>query len=119
MDSLFLDNDELWHLNQDLHWLKNPLDGSWNFFRQDDNWGISIAYMQSGRAKAGVVYLPKKRQMFLTDGKQVHAKRFLTPDGVPLSIGVSKRSTLKECSVWTDHNKKDPRLTTSIFNILT
>ena len=101
-------------------WIVDPLDGSWNFFRQDDNWGISIAYMQSGRAKAGVVYLPKKRQMFLTDGKQVQANQsdFLLSQ-MSLPIGVSKRSTLKECSVWTDHNKKDPRLTTSIFNILT
>ena len=101
-------------------WLVDPLDGSWNFFRQDDNWGISIAYMQRARTNAGVVYLPRKRQMFLTDGKQVQANQsdFLLSQ-MSLPIGVSKRSTLKECSVWTDHNKKDPRLTTSIFNILT
>ena len=98
-------------------WIVDPLDGSWNFFRQDDTWGISIAYTENGLAKAGVVYLPKKRQLFLTDGKQVQVKQQTHPNVLP--IGISKRGVLKECSVWTDHNKKDPRLTTSLFEILT
>lgn len=100
-------------------WIVDPLDGSWNFFRQDDNWGISIGYIEKSQAKAGVVYLPGKNSIFLTDGEQVHARQFQTSLDMPLSIGLSRRDVLKGCSVWTDHNKKDPRLTTSIFQTLT
>lgn len=100
-------------------WIVDPLDGSWNFFRQDDNWGISIGYIEKGQAKAGAIYLGGKNSIFLTDGKRVQVKRFQTPLDTPLPIGISKRSILKRCSVWTDHNKKDPRLTTSIFEVLT
>lgn len=100
-------------------WIVDPLDGSWNFFRQDDNWGISIGYIENGQAKAGVVYLPRKNSVFLTDGKRVGTMQLQISPDTPLSIGLSKRSILKECSVWTDHNKQDPRLTTSIFETLT
>src|SRR3989338_346942 len=45
-------------------WVIDPIDGTINFFLQDDHWGISIALVENGRTVAGVVYLPAKRQMF-------------------------------------------------------
>lgn len=45
-------------------WVVDPIDGTINFFLQDDHWGISIALAENGTTMAGVVYLPARRQMF-------------------------------------------------------
>ena len=47
-------------------WIVDPIDGTVNFFLQDDHWGISIALVLNGHTKAGVVYLPARKQLFST-----------------------------------------------------
>lgn len=45
-------------------WIVDPIDGTINFFLQDDHWGISIALAEDGYTIAGVVYLPARKQLF-------------------------------------------------------
>lgn len=45
-------------------WVVDPIDGTINFFQQDEHWGISIALVKNGNTVAGVVYLPARQQMF-------------------------------------------------------
>lgn len=45
-------------------WIVDPIDGTINFFLQDDHWGISIALAENGHTIAGVVYLPARKQLF-------------------------------------------------------
>lgn len=45
-------------------WIVDPIDGTINFFLQDDHWGISIALAENGHTIAGVIYLPARKEMF-------------------------------------------------------
>ncbi len=45
-------------------WVIDPIDGTINFFRQDENWGISIALIKDGQSIAGVICLPAKRLLY-------------------------------------------------------
>lgn len=44
-------------------WIVDPIDGTINFFRQDDHWGVSIGLASDGLAVAGTVYLPARRML--------------------------------------------------------
>lgn len=44
--------------NVDNLWIIDPLDGTTNFSRQSPNFAISVALVDKGKSKLGVVYLP-------------------------------------------------------------
>lgn len=45
-------------------WIIDPIDGTVNFFSQDDHWGVSIALVKDSRTIAGLIYLPARGRMF-------------------------------------------------------
>lgn len=47
-------------------WLIDPLDGTANFVRGDDRFGVLLAYVQGGRTLAGWIYLPMRGLMLST-----------------------------------------------------
>ena len=49
-----------------LQWVIDPIDGTLNYFLQDDHWGVSIALVENSHPIAGVVYLPSKRLLYST-----------------------------------------------------
>lgn len=77
-----------------LQWIIDPLDGSLNFFRQDEMWGISIALVENKESIAGLVYLPASNQLF-TAAKDTNGYS-----------GVSNSGVLRESQVWTDWVKE-------------
>ena len=50
--------------HEGLLWIVDPIDGTVNYFLQDDHWGVSIALVENGRSVAGVVCLPARGLMF-------------------------------------------------------
>lgn len=77
-------------------WVIDPIDGSVNFFRQDDHWGVSIAFVVDGHTRVGVVYFPKK------------ALALSTRIDSPVVRRVSAHADMKSAQVWTDWIKGDP-----------
>jgi len=45
-------------------WIIDPVDGTQNYFSQEDQYGVSIALVHNGQTVAGVIYLPAKKQLF-------------------------------------------------------
>ncbi len=45
-------------------WVVDPIDGTANFVRGNDQWAVSIGLFADGRPQFGVLYLPVKNQLF-------------------------------------------------------
>lgn len=45
-------------------WIVDPIDGTSSFAKGNKEWGISIALLEKGASRLGVVYLPRFRQIF-------------------------------------------------------
>ena len=45
-------------------WIIDPLDGTVNFSRGLDYWGVSIAYLENGRPQAAALYFPVSDELF-------------------------------------------------------
>ena len=86
-------------------WVIDPVDGTINFFLQDDHWGISIALVENGRTIAGVVYLPARHEMFsaLCSGF-AWLRRARSPE-VP--INVNKNFHLSDSQFWVGWGKEE------------
>lgn len=50
------------------YWLVDPLDGTKEFVRGSDEFTVNIALIEQQKAIAGVVYVPKKDEMFFACG---------------------------------------------------
>jgi myo-inositol-1(or 4)-monophosphatase len=55
-------------------WVLDPIDGTFNFVRGSDGWGISIGLFENGRAVFGIVNTPARDEIFAGG------------DGVPASL---------------------------------
>ncbi|HTW96343.1 MAG TPA: inositol monophosphatase, partial [Candidatus Methylomirabilis sp.] len=84
-------------LEQGRMWVVDPLDGTVNFFHQDQLWGVSLALIEDGRTKIGAVYLPILDEFFgATDQVEKIANT---------QFGVNSESRLAEAQIWTDWSK--------------
>ncbi len=77
-------------------WVVDPLDGTTNFSRGSENFGISVALVDSGLPKLGVIYMPMSDELFWAQedvkGAFLNEKR----------IYVSDTSDLKKTVINTD-----------------
>lgn len=48
-------------------WLLDPIDGTRNFARGDDGFGVMLAWVVGGRAQAAWIVLPARRQTFVAE----------------------------------------------------
>lgn len=81
--------------DNDYIWIIDPLDGTHNYIRNIDIFGVSIGVVYKGKFIAGVVYMPKGQQLYRAEsgaGAYCNQKR----------ISVSDCSLLKEASLAFD-----------------
>ena len=93
--------------NFEQYWLLDPLDGTKEFIKKNDEFAINIAFMEGDRPIMGVVHLPAKREVYfacrgggawkMVDGKavQLQAATF-SMDQPELVIAVSLSHSNKE-----------------------
>jgi myo-inositol-1(or 4)-monophosphatase len=82
-------------LDKDYIWIIDPLDGTHNFIRGINIFGVSIGVIHKGLFIAGVIYMPVEKELYLGEkgsGAYKNSKR----------IYVSKTKNLKECSISFD-----------------
>jgi myo-inositol-1(or 4)-monophosphatase len=82
-------------LDKEYIWIIDPLDGTHNFIRGIDIFGVSIGVMHKGIFVAGAIYMPVEDQMYVAEkgsGAYKNSKK----------ISVSTTKDLKECSISFD-----------------
>lgn len=94
----------------------DPLDGTINYFTQDQAWGVSIGLVEDGKPTAGVIFLPKFNALFCAYGHG--AVRILGPER-DCRVSGTPASSLAQARVWTDHVKGNPTIVKDVFGILT
>ncbi len=77
-------------------WVIDPLDGTTNFSRKHPNFAISIALVDKGKAKLGVVYLPMQNETYWAQEDKKGA--FLNGR----KINVSRIDSLRETTIACD-----------------
>ncbi len=83
------------NLDNEWLWIIDPLDGTHNFIRNIDIFGVCIGIVHKGKFVIGVVYMPSNDEMYVGEegnGSYKNNKR----------ISVSNTDTLRECSVSFD-----------------
>lgn len=63
-------------------WIIDPIDGTKNFVRGDDAFGVMVAYVAAGRTEAAWIVLPARRQTFVAQvggGAFVNGKQIRVP----------------------------------------
>jgi len=84
-------------------WCLDPLDGTSNFACGFPYFGISLALLEGGEARLGVVYDPVRGECFCAEGG---AGAWL--DGEPLRL-ISETSELRDCLALVDLKRLGPR----------
>lgn len=80
-------------------WIIDPLDGTHNFIRDIDIFGVSIGVVHKDKFIAGVIYMPKEDELYVGEkggGAYKNEKK----------IKVSSSSSLEECSIAFDSSIK-------------
>jgi len=88
-------------------WIVDPVDGTINFFLQDDHWGVSIALAENGRVIAGTIYLPAKKQLFSALIDIAARLRRVEEKETPWENIKVNQSNLKESQVWLEWGKEE------------
>lgn len=76
-------------------WIIDPLDGTHNFIRNVDIFGVSIGILRKNDFIAGVIYMPKEKELYFAEkgsGAYKNDKK----------ISVSETKTLRDCSISFD-----------------
>lgn len=66
-----------------LYWLVDPLDGTLEFIRRNDEFTVNIALIENGKPIMGLVHAPELEQCYFAPGAWVPTKRPMTknPNG--------------------------------------
>ena len=59
--------DDKKRLNKKFVWIVDPIDGTFQFSKGSDEWCISIALIENQKPIIGVIYNPRKEQMFFAE----------------------------------------------------
>ena len=82
-------------LDNEWLWIIDPLDGTHNFIRGIDIFGVSIGIVHNNEFVAGVIYMPKDDELYSAESGS-GAYKNSSP------IHTSERSSLEDCSISFD-----------------
>lgn len=83
----------------------DPLDGTTNFSRGDPYFAISIALVEFGKPKVGVVYLPKKDELYWAQSD--HDSSFYNDNSIRVSETDNLKKSVVTCAWSWDLVKRD------------
>lgn len=76
---------------QDRTWIIDPIDGTSQFVKGTNFWGIQLAFFDKGTTKFAIIYLPKSNEFFYAaenQGAYINNNKILTKPEVPLNQSV-------------------------------
>lgn len=85
-------------------WVVDPIDGTTNYIRGFQHWGVSIAFVTGGKVEIGVVYDAAQDQVFhavrgggaFKDGLPVHAAATTDPANALVILGHSRKTSFDD-----------------------
>lgn len=82
-------SDDLSRLNKEFCFVVDPLDGTKEYVKRNDEFTVNIALVQNGRPIAGVIYVPVYREMYYA-AKDMGA--YMKTDSIEVRIRVSENT---------------------------
>lgn len=83
------------NIEGDYLWIIDPLDGTHNYIRNINIFGVSIGAMHKDEFIAGIIYIPYDKELYVAERGSGASKN-------GTSIHVSARDNLKDCSISFD-----------------
>lgn len=62
-------------------WMVDPLDGTKEFIKRNDEFTVNIALIRDKVPTLGVIYVPVTRELFFADVEQKYSKKLIVPKG--------------------------------------
>ena len=87
--------------NKDWLWVLDPLDGTRDFIQGSGNYAMHLALNYKNKPFIGVVLIPEKNQLWISDGSKVWSE---TREGEINKIETRKKNRLKEMTVVISKN---------------
>ena len=100
--------------NSDWLWVLDPLDGTRDFIQGTSNYAMHLALNYKQKPCIGIVLIPEKDELWITDGEKVWCEK---RDGSKIRPNLSKNGTLQEMILVTSKNHRNETLTKVIKNI--
>ena len=95
-------------------WVFDPLDGTKDFIQGTSNFAMHLALNYKNRPYIGVVLIPEKNELWLTNGERTWCEK---RDGFSFEPNISKNKSLDEMSLVTSKNHRNPTLQNLINKI--
>ena len=100
--------------NSDWLWILDPLDGTKDFIQGTSNYAMHLALNYKKKPYIGVVLIPEKDELWITDGEKVWSEK---RDGIYISPSLSPKKTLDEMVIVTSKNHRNEILKNLIDKI--
>ena len=93
--------------NNDWVWVLDPLDGTKDFIQGTSNYAMHLALNYKGRPYLGVVLIPERDELWISNGKKVWCEK---KNGSKLNPKLSKNKNLREMVLVTSKNHRNETL---------
>ncbi len=90
--------------NFDWEWVLDPLDGTKDFIQGTSNYAMHLALNYRNRPHLGIVLIPEKDELWISDGKNLRCER---RDGTPYKFSKSKNKTISEMTFVCSKNHRN------------
>ena len=95
-------------------WVLDPLDGTKDFIQGTGNYAMHLALNYEKRPQIGIVLIPEKNELWMTDGKRTWCEK---KDGSNRKINVQNYKKLREMTIVTSKNHRNEILNNLINKI--
>ena len=100
--------------NSDWLWVLDPLDGTKDFIQGTANYGMHLALNFKNKPYLGIVLIPEKEELWISDGKKTWCEK---KDGIRFTPNFSKNKSLKDMVLVTSKNHRNDNLRNLILKI--
>ena len=95
-------------------WVLDPLDGTKDFIQGTGNYAMHLALNYEKRPHIGIVLIPEKNELWITDGKKTWCEK---KDGSTRQVNVATHKKLREMTIVTSKNHRNENLNDLINKI--
>ena len=100
--------------NADWMWVLDPLDGTKDFIQGTGNYAMHLALNYKNKPHLGIVLIPEKDELWITDGENVWGEK---KDGSNFKPSLSTNKSLKDMILITSKNHRNETLKNLIKKI--
>ena len=100
--------------NSEWLWVLDPLDGTKDFIQGTDNYALHLALNFKGKTIIGIVLIPEKNELWITNGLEVWCER---KNGMIIKPNMNTKKTLNQMTLVTSKNHRNQILSNLIEKI--